>query len=106
MKDKTAYGYMSYFKIFLDWINTNVRNIKYCYQIDRFLISDFFGAHIDRQGKLCQYTKQLPHLVTCILLLDGRIINAHAFVCAFQCPPRYTSKVKQVIFTHYLIAIC
>lgn len=51
MKEKTAYGYLSYLCIFTDWVEKNGIPLKYSYQVDRLLITDFLDyILIDRES--------------------------------------------------------
>jgi integrase len=51
MKSKTAYGYLSYLGIFCDWLQTRATPLKFCYQVDTFLLSDFLDhILIDRES--------------------------------------------------------
>lgn len=51
MKEKTAYGYLSYLSTFTDWVGKNAIPLKFCYQVDRMLITDFLDyVLIDRES--------------------------------------------------------
>ena len=51
MKSKTAYGYLSYLGIFTDWLQNRVVPVKFCYQVDMYLLSDFLDyILIDRES--------------------------------------------------------
>ena len=51
MKEKTAYGYLSYLSTFTDWVDKNAIPLKFCYQVDRMLITDFLDyVLIDRES--------------------------------------------------------
>ena len=51
MKSKTAYSYLSYLGIFCDWLQTRATPLKFCYQVDTFLLSDFLDhILIDRES--------------------------------------------------------
>ena len=41
MKSKTAYGYLSYLGIFMDWLQLRIVPVKFCYQVDTLLLTDF-----------------------------------------------------------------
>ncbi|MCI7274458.1 tyrosine-type recombinase/integrase [bacterium] len=51
MKAKTAYGYLSYLGIFCEWLQSRATPVKFCYQIDLYLLVDFLD-HIllDRES--------------------------------------------------------
>lgn len=51
MKAKTAYGYLSYLGIFCEWLQSRATPVKFCYQIDLYLLVDFL-VHIllDRES--------------------------------------------------------
>ena len=51
MKSKTAYGYLSYLGIFTDWLQNRIVPVKFCYQVDTILLSDFLDfVLIDRES--------------------------------------------------------
>ena len=51
MKKKSAYGYLTYLGMFTDWIEKNGLSVKFCYQIDQYLLSDFLEhILIDRES--------------------------------------------------------
>ena len=51
MKSKTAYGYLSYLGIFMDWLQLRIVPVKFCYQVDTLLLTDFLDyVLIDRES--------------------------------------------------------
>ena len=65
MKPKTAYGYLSYLGIFTDWLSSRIVPVKFCYQIDQFLVSDFLDyVLIDREGSARTRNNYLTWLST------------------------------------------
>lgn len=51
MKRKSALSYMTYLGMFTDWIDRNGVPVKFCYQIDQYLLSDFLEhILIDRES--------------------------------------------------------
>ena len=65
MKPKTAYGYLSYLGIFTEWLSSRIVPVKFCYQIDQFLVSDFLDyVLIDREGSARTRNNYLTWLST------------------------------------------
>ena len=65
MKAKTAYGYLSYLGIFCEWLQSRATPVKFCYQIDLYLLVDFLD-HIllDRESSARTRNNYLTWLST------------------------------------------
>lgn len=51
LKEKTVYGYLSYLKIFREWLDHLACKVAYCYQLTTPLLSDFLDyVLIDREA--------------------------------------------------------
>ena len=65
MKGKTAYGYLSYLGIFMEWLQQRLVPVKFCYQVDNLLLTDFLDyVFIDREGSACTRNNYLTWLST------------------------------------------
>ena len=65
MKSKTAYGYLSYLGIFTDWLEHRMVPVKYCFQVDHILLTDFIDyVLIDREASGCTCKNYLTWLST------------------------------------------
>ena len=65
MKSKTVYGYLSYLGIFTDWLQNRVTPLKFCYQVDNLLLSDFLDyVLIDRESSARTRNNYLTWLST------------------------------------------
>ena len=65
MKSKTAYGYLSFLGIFMEWLQQRLVPVKFCYQVDNLLLTDFLDyVYIDREGSACTRNNYLTWLST------------------------------------------
>ena len=65
MKAKTAYGYLSYLGIFCEWLQSRAVPVKFCYQIDLYLLVDFLDyILIDRESSARTRNNYLTWLST------------------------------------------
>ena len=65
MKAKTAYGYLSYLGIFCEWLQSRAVPVKFCYQIDLYLLVDFLDyTLLDRESSARTRNNYLTWLST------------------------------------------